>query len=420
MGCVQVASFLSHVRRTSPYHVSNTADVLQSTELDHDGADGEDRPSYSIAAADLASLTDTVPLSAVDARLWAKKPAYELTGDKGRDLHRVYIDLDGETEEELSDAAFDQLKTTMTTALRATASKLDWGANYVAMESCEKDNAVKRKGRKVSILSFRQHATHLHGTKEDIEAYATHVLLPELKMAVAAAQTVVSSSSDCSSTAPRLEIMLSSELAKLKKAGKLEEGVFCVDLDKSVYSEGRKMRMLHTCKPDDYTRPMRLVAAVEGQPPHTAIDTLITYVPEDSQRLQPADSYTSSDAPSTAAAGKKRKSERAASPSRSKKQATASDATIAASDVSASPEDEEGEGEEVTSASTKSSGDSSAKALRSQLCKRPSTLHPPSQQASALHREHPRSVLLRCEGRAARQQQRVVRHQRDTHRAAVP
>ena len=278
-------------------------------------------PSYSIVAADLASLTDTVPLSAVDARLRSKKAAYELTGDKDHDLHRVYVDLDGETEEELSDAAFNQLKATMTRALHATASKLDWGANYVAMESCEKDNAVKRKGRKVSILSFRLHATHLHGTKIEIEAYVTRVVLPELKLALTAASDSGDSVSGCATGVPRIAVMLKKSLDMLKKQGTLEGGVFYIDLDTSVYSNEKKMRMLHTCKPNDFTRPMRLVSAVEGQPLRTAVDTLITYIPEGSQRLPPADSYTSSDAPSTAAAGKKRKSERAASPSRSKKQA---------------------------------------------------------------------------------------------------
>ena len=255
-------------------------------------------PRYNIDDKYLASLTDTVPLSGVESRLRAKKPAYELTGDTDRDLHRVYIDLDVETAAEISEAAFNQLKATMTAALHATASKLEWGTNYVAMESCKKDNTVKREGRRVSILSFRLHTTHLHGTKKEIRAYVTRVLLPEQKMAVESAQADAPPSSDCASAVPRLELMLKAKLDKLKKERKLVEGVFYMDLDTSVYSEAKKMRMLHTCKPRDYTRPMRLVAGVEGQPPVTAIDTLITYVPEDSQRLPPADSYTSSDATS--------------------------------------------------------------------------------------------------------------------------
>ena len=309
-------------------------------------------PRYDVTATETPSLVKMVPLSALETRL--KEPAYELTGNKAQDLHRVYIDVDGETAEELTEAAFIQLQTTMTRALQDVPRLLDWGVNFVVMESCQKDNTVKRKGTKVNILSFRLHATHHIGTKDEIKAYVTRVLLPELKLAVTATEeAVVQGSPRPASPVPRLKVMLSADLAKLQRAGKTETGVFYMSVDTSVYSEARKMRMLGTCKPHDFTRPMRLVPAAKGQPTRTAVDTLITYVPsEGCERLPSADSYTAFDAPAAAAAaGKKRKAEGVPSHNRTKKRAAAKTDADAASDSSIAPLDEVDAGEEVTSAS---------------------------------------------------------------------
>jgi hypothetical protein len=279
--------------------------------------------TWRVNAEALDAATEHVPLRDITNRLLADTRSFELTGDK-HDDHRVYVDIDGEAPDGTSEETFVLLHEAALEACRKAASVLGWGDSYVLMESSQYANTVKRVGCTTHILSFRMHATRLHGTKEDVKAYVQAMVVPALVAAAA-------SSSDPTS------LLRVTDSMKAERAAR-DAGDAVLNVDYSVYDNFKKMRMLYGCKPGDPMRPMRLVPALAGQPQQTAEDTLITYILPGSVRLE----ATAPAAATAAGVGpRKRASEGAAPPA--KKTTFAKKASSAEDSV----EDHEGDGKLV-------------------------------------------------------------------------
>jgi putative DNA primase/helicase len=200
---------------------------------------------------------EAIPIGKVGAYLSRHKDCYERTNpteaDPSSDLNRVYIDLDGDAGD-IGEREFTELVDTITQTL-----KLRIEESVCLMESSKHQlEAISKTGERTykNKLSFRIQFLKVHGTKDAVEAYVKEyieVLREHLDGIIAI--------TDDDATTPRLEV------------------------DLGVYNrKGRKMRMLGSSKDFGFykeDRPNRIVS----DEPHDVLDTLITYIPEDSIRL---------------------------------------------------------------------------------------------------------------------------------------
>ena len=220
-----------------------------------------------------------IPLDSIEAYLAKHHDAYEITSDAH---NRVYVDLDGRADAHLDAAGMEGLTANILDALRAAMSAP--GDESAFMESCKFGGW--KKGETINILSFRFTMLKRHGTRDAIRAYVMTTLAPRLEKALDGV----------------IHLVVRRPREKDKKEVVLPPSGEFLELDASVYSKGRKMRMAHQSKSYRHRgkvahekRPLRLVA------PATVHDTLITHVSADSVEL-PAPAVTPAVAPAEPAA----------------------------------------------------------------------------------------------------------------------
>lgn len=218
-------------------------------------------PVIAITRGLIASDTiyEDVPLSKVPAYLATYSNCYErtlpliLNEVVLRDgFNRAYIDLDGHVRGDMTEASFNDLCETIIGTLKFCLGIEE----VVLMESCKYKNTTKN-AKFIHKLSFRMHFTKLHGSKNAILAMAKSTWGPAIKKALAEHIFVklIGDKTDCG-----------------------KDAYLAVD-EKPYNMGGRKMRMALSSK-DNENRPLRLV---DDAP---LIDTLITYIPEDSVALE--------------------------------------------------------------------------------------------------------------------------------------
>jgi len=198
---------------------------------------------------------EKVPLSKLSDFLKAHKQCYERTqpteDEPTRVLNRLYIDLDGELPFDTLEADFDKKNAEVIKTLKAFCE-----AKGFAMMEASKWKCADDKGNVSNKLSYRLNHPKQCGKKADIKFLVEHTLGKELKSI--------------------LSDIIPVQLVLKKKAKDNFDGQLIIDL--SVYNDGqRKMRMLGQSKPLQ-NRPNKLVCGSE-------MDVLITYVPEDCERL---------------------------------------------------------------------------------------------------------------------------------------
>jgi hypothetical protein len=198
-----------------------------------------------------------VPISKVEEYLTKYKNCYERTNpteaDPSATLNRVYIDLDG-TSGDIGKREFDELVENITMSI-----KLGIDEPVCIMESSKHqlDTVSPASGFMTTKnkLSFRIQFLKRHGTKAAVAAFVKEYI-PKLNEILCEHITITD---DCRIT-PRLEV------------------------DMGVYNpKGRKMRMLGSSKNFklfNEDRPNKIVS--DG---HDVLDTLITYIPGDSEQL---------------------------------------------------------------------------------------------------------------------------------------
>ena len=224
-------------------------------------ADAPISPRVAITRGLQTSVTTftAVRVADVEAHL-AKGACYEVTqppeADPTRTANRVYVDLDGKAAPDLTRDAFEALVTTLVAALQTILQVQGDGGSL--MSACKWRGW--KKGNVVNIISFRLTLTKRHGTHAAVKEFVLSTLAPRIAAAVGAL----------------IPFHIDTEGA----VGP------CLQLVTSVYSRGRKVRMLRQSKPYnhdgrwvDEQRPFELVGG------GTVSDTLITLIPTDSVPL---------------------------------------------------------------------------------------------------------------------------------------
>lgn len=179
-----------------------------------------------------------VDASEIETYLQEHTDCYERTSDK---LNRVYIDIDGEIESGMMDESeFTELQDQLCFIL----SNLD-------------DYSVKTSSQfKANKLSFTLIHKTKCGSRQAVRSYVENEAIPNVLK-------------------PELEGIIPFYTNPAEK--KDLKGKTSIGYDSSVYDKGRKMRMLYSSKPNE-VRPYTLVSG-------TALDTLITYIPNTHETL---------------------------------------------------------------------------------------------------------------------------------------
>ena len=175
-------------------------------------------------------------------------------------LNRVYVDLDGRAGP-MTRTEFEAENELLGAVIRHT-----FRGRAVILESSQHSYSNSRKPMDppYNKLSFRIQYCRKHGTKAEIEAFVTSVVMLKLQTAL-------------DTTLP---ILLDSDVDESMKSA---SGRY-LSVDTSVYAGNRKMRMWNSSK-DYENRPLRLLGGDEEDGPRL-IDTLITWIPSDSRRIQ--------------------------------------------------------------------------------------------------------------------------------------
>jgi P4 family phage/plasmid primase-like protien len=168
-----------------------------------------------------------------------------------RQMNRVYVDIDGECPKEMSEADFDALTNAVSDAL--VKDSTDWSVcESGAWKNQDAEGSVKNK------LSWSLVFLKKHGNKATIKYFVKTTVLPHLQKLLKDIIPVVWAT------------------AKEKRNKDKPTGRICVD--EGVYDgKGRKMRLVGQTKPKEN----RFKKILRG----SFVDTLITYVPEDSEEL---------------------------------------------------------------------------------------------------------------------------------------
>ena len=207
-------------------------------------------PTITITRGLLSSDKECVdvPLSEVEAYLTKHTNCYERTLPTERNpslINRAYVDLDGYAGE-MTEAEFEDLCENIRGALT-------FGIAYpIAMMEAsqygyEKDGLINK-------LSFRVQFIKKHGSKNAIKSFVLTEMLPLIK-------TILEDF---------IPVVLDKECADMSQYLSVDTGVY--------NPKGRKMRLWNSSK-DGENRPNQLVGDA------TLEDTLITYIPHDSEAL---------------------------------------------------------------------------------------------------------------------------------------
>ena len=193
---------------------------------------------------------DDVPLSKIESYLIKNVNCYERTLPTERNpslLNRAYIDLDGYAGN-MSESDFDELCDTI-------KSKLGFGLDHcVALMEASQYGHHNKDGLR-NKLSFRINFIKKHGSKNAIKSFVLTDIMPVIKGLLDEVIPVVVGNDNAKGLSQYLSI------------------------DTGVYDpNGRKMRLWNSNK-DNECRPNKLVGDA------SIIDTLITYIPDDSEAL---------------------------------------------------------------------------------------------------------------------------------------
>ena len=212
--------------------------------------------TYGLMASDKTCVS--IPLSEVlNSEILKTHDCYERTQPTEvsplRILNRVYVDLDGKLPLDMPENIFNSRVKAITDALLGASDE------YSIQQSCKWrcNNGSDYENK----ISFSLVYPNKCGSKKLIEGFVRRKVFPMLKSALAGAITLA----------------LCDAGAKNKKNAENYLGVLLIDT--SVYnSGGRKMRMVHTTKPNE-NRPKTIVRG-------TLEDSLITYVPQGCEVLE--------------------------------------------------------------------------------------------------------------------------------------
>lgn len=203
-------------------------------------------------------VCESVPYDMLQSYLKKHTDCYERTNPTEKDpsatMNRVYVDMDGLAPPSMSRSDFDTL-------VSEIQSTLDFatGFPHSLMSSCQ--YGMKTPEGVANKLSFRLTLTHKHGTKPAVQHFVVSSLFPMLKPLFA-------------ESLPDLQFAL--------KENTDVERMPYLDIDTGVYNlQGRKMRMWNSSK-DGQNRPYLIGGCFEDV---SLLDTLITYIPPDSERL---------------------------------------------------------------------------------------------------------------------------------------
>ena len=204
-------------------------------------------------------VCEAVPLAMLEEYLKKHTDCYERTNPTEKDpsntLNRVYVDMDGLAPPTMSEAEFNELCSDIESTLDFAC-----GFPHSLMSSCQFQ--CKTPEGVSNKLSFRLTLLDKHGTKTAIQHFVINTLfatlIPSFKQSL-----------------PTLQFALKENCDK--------ERMPYLDVDTGVYNtQGRKMRMWNSSK-DGQNRPYKMCGFSEAENP--LLDTLITYIPEGSERL---------------------------------------------------------------------------------------------------------------------------------------
>ena len=206
----------------------------------------QEMPSLNIVHGLFATDKSVVvkPSHEVEDYLKIHKDCYERTVPTDTDprtLNRVYVDLDGTFDGDQS--GFKKLDDDILATLRTT----DFCSPFSLMTSSQYNCDGEHK------LSYRITMTNICGTRTAIKHHVVDTITPILKESLQALIPVVLDKEPCNAT------------TKLK-------------VDTSVYTNGRKMRMWNTSKPNQ-NRPFKLASE------NSVADTFITFIPDECGQL---------------------------------------------------------------------------------------------------------------------------------------
>ena len=189
-----------------------------------------------------------VPLSIIESYLIKNVNCYERTLPTERNpslLNRAYVDLDGYAGN-ISESDFDELCDTI-------KSKLGFGLDH-CVALMEASQYGHNKDGLYNKLSFRINFIKKHGSKNAIKSFVLTDIMPVIK---ALLDEVI-------------PVVLDKDIEGLSQYLSIDTGVY--------NPKGRKMRLWNSNK-DGECRPNKLVGDA------SIIDTLITYIPDDSEAL---------------------------------------------------------------------------------------------------------------------------------------
>jgi len=175
------------------------------------------------------------------------QPCYDIDPEGERFQNRAYVDIDGKCAVGTNGPTFadrdDMYRDILKTALTELGFKR---TDYALMSSSQ-----------LPKYSYRIHFKYLHGSKHAIQKFVIETIYPKLQEAF------------------KIYIPLHLNISKDNK----DIDASHLNLDSSVYNpKGRKMRMWNSSK-DGEVRPLVIINGA------SVIDTLLTYIPEESKAL---------------------------------------------------------------------------------------------------------------------------------------
>ena len=188
----------------------------------------------------------TVPLDKVADYLASRTDCYERTSDAN--ANRVYVDLDGAAHD-CSKEEFDDLVENI-----ASSISLGLEEEHSLMSASQYHFGTEKKNK----LSFRLTLLKKHGSKAAIKEYVFKTLLPVLSTLLA-------------------------DYVPVRPDKECDKSSTYIGVDSSVYAKGRKMRMWNSSK--DHGGVSEKRPNILWDDAASPLDTLITYIPEDSEAL---------------------------------------------------------------------------------------------------------------------------------------
>lgn len=207
-----------------------------------------------------------VPISEVEEYLKMHRDCYERTGER----NRVYIDIDGKADINMSETDFIKKDKAIETILL----NLDLGSPFSLMKASKyKGIKASKQGKNTihtvtNIISYRITLLKKYGSKPSVKHYVETILNPIIKDAL------------------KPEIIYATDTKELNDILKNNIATY-VDYDDGVYSLptsklgcGRKMRMWNSIKHKDIDYRPNVICGN-----FSVLDTLITYIPDDCEPI---------------------------------------------------------------------------------------------------------------------------------------